>query len=269
MDKYNQIKTGNRRSTFCQNYLTNGMGNILKHLYVLSYLQTIYCFLPILLSKLLTGLVDNGVSLCGVSASSRNRLVSSLSCSFINYSFLAQCRTHTISVVTEDRARSNSPWAYQNTKPLCFGLIRLVPRLQPTWKQTGVLLWLIYLYYLKHGNMLKIKTAITYLIVIWNNLEIDRGYICIASVAHWLSPFAHQNLVHSFIQPISSGYVWNPLCQLFYCSYNYWHIYRFLPRVLDDGNGPSLSKPVILYDGSEVDLMETIEREFSWPHRRD
>nr|XP_046220554.1 uncharacterized protein LOC124045304 [Oncorhynchus gorbuscha] len=33
--------------------------------------------------------------------------------------------------------------------------------------------------------------------------------------------------------------------------------------VLEDGNGPSLSMPVILYDGSEVDLMETIEREFS------
>ncbi|XP_029585716.1 uncharacterized protein LOC115172425 [Salmo trutta] len=30
-----------------------------------------------------------------------------------------------------------------------------------------------------------------------------------------------------------------------------------------DSHGPSLSMPVILYDGSEVDLMETIEREFS------
>ncbi|XP_071221771.1 uncharacterized protein [Salvelinus alpinus] len=33
--------------------------------------------------------------------------------------------------------------------------------------------------------------------------------------------------------------------------------------VPDDSHGPSLSMPVILYDGSEVDLMETIEREFS------
>nr|XP_029543705.1 uncharacterized protein LOC115146070 [Oncorhynchus nerka] len=33
--------------------------------------------------------------------------------------------------------------------------------------------------------------------------------------------------------------------------------------VPDDSHGPSLSTPIILYDGSEVDLMETIEREFS------
>ncbi|CAB1331086.1 unnamed protein product [Coregonus sp. 'balchen'] len=34
-------------------------------------------------------------------------------------------------------------------------------------------------------------------------------------------------------------------------------------QVPDDSHGPSLSMTVILYDGSEVDLMETIEREFS------
>ncbi|CAB1335375.1 unnamed protein product [Coregonus sp. 'balchen'] len=39
--------------------------------------------------------------------------------------------------------------------------------------------------------------------------------------------------------------------------------YLILVSVLDDSHGPSLSMPVILYDGSEVDMMETIEREFS------
>lgn len=30
-------------------------------------------------------------------------------------------------------------------------------------------------------------------------------------------------------------------------------------------HGSSLTMPVILYDGSEEELMDTIEREFSWP----
>lgn len=36
------------------------------------------------------------------------------------------------------------------------------------------------------------------------------------------------------------------------------------PRTFDSCHGSSLTTPVILYDGSEEELMDTIEREFSW-----
>lgn len=56
-----------------------------------------------------------------------------------------------------------------------------------------------------------------------------------------------------------------------YVSHFLFVIFTFLmwvstfPRTFDSCHGSSLTTPVILYDGSEEELMDTIEREFSWP----
>lgn len=54
-----------------------------------------------------------------------------------------------------------------------------------------------------------------------------------------------------------------------YVSHFLFVIFTFLmwvstfPRTFDSCHGSSLTTPVILYDGSEEELMDTIEREFS------